>query len=104
MISGRSSRRTGGDLQASASLCACANCSAIADSKVRLVGEFVGRQRRHRAGVRRRRPRGQRSPLWPQSLMGSGMALAGAALRALQCAIGSGKDLFSCEGNFLSGK
>ena len=33
----------------------------IVDSKV-----MVGRRRRHRAGVRRRRPQGQSSPLWPQ--------------------------------------
>ena len=34
----------------------------IVDSKV-----TVGRRRRHQAGMRRRRPQGQRSPLWPQS-------------------------------------
>ena len=28
--------------------------------------DTVGRRRRHRAGMRRRRPQGQRSPLWPQ--------------------------------------
>ena len=32
---------------------------------------IVGRRRRHRAGVRRRRPRGQRSSLWPQCTVGS---------------------------------
>ena len=35
--------------------------AVIVDSK-----EVVGRRRRHRYGVRRRRPQGQRSPLWPQ--------------------------------------
>ena len=42
-------------------LCAAQSCSVIVDSKV-----MVGRRRRHRAGVRRRRPQGQSSPLWPQ--------------------------------------
>ena len=35
--------------------------SVIVDSKV-----AVGRRRRHQADMRRRRPQGQRSPLWPQ--------------------------------------
>ena len=42
-------------------LCDCASCGVIVDSK-----DVVGRRRRHRAGVRRRRPQGQSSPLWPQ--------------------------------------
>ena len=48
----------GGDLV----LCAAQTCSVIVDSKV-----AVGRRRRHQADMRRRRPQGQRSPLWPQS-------------------------------------
>ena len=52
------------DLQAHGgglALCDCASCGVIVDSK-----DVVGRRRRHRAGVRRRRPQGQSSPLWPQ--------------------------------------
>ena len=41
-------------------LCACADFLVNVDSKV-----VVGRRRRHRAGVRGRRPQGQSSPLWP---------------------------------------
>ena len=43
-------------------LCDCASCGVIVDSK-----DIVGRRRRHRAGVRRRRPQGQSSHRWPQS-------------------------------------
>ena len=52
------------DLQAhggSLVLCAAQSFLIIVDSK-----EVVGRRRRHQAGMRRCRPRGQRSPLWPQ--------------------------------------
>ena len=42
-------------------LCAAQTCGVIVDSKV-----VVGRRRRRRAGVRRHRPQGQSSPLWPQ--------------------------------------
>ena len=41
-------------------LCACADFLVNVDSKV-----AVARRRRHRAGMRGRRPRGQSSPLWP---------------------------------------
>ena len=40
-------------------VCAAQTCAVIVDSK-----DTVGRHRRHQAGVRRRRPQGQRSPLW----------------------------------------
>ena len=46
----------GGDLQR----LLAQTCAVIVDSK-----DTVGRHRRHQAGVRRRRPQGQRSPLWP---------------------------------------
>ena len=52
------------DLQAhggSLWLCAAQTFLVIEDSK-----EVVGRRRRHQAGMRRCRPRGQRSTLWPQ--------------------------------------
>ena len=42
-------------------LCAAQTCSVIVDGKV-----AVGRRRRHQAGMRRCRPQGQSSPLWPQ--------------------------------------
>ena len=40
---------------------ACANIGVTVDGKV-----VVGRRLHHRAGVHRRRPQGQSSPLWPQ--------------------------------------
>ena len=42
-------------------LCACANIGVTVDGKL-----VVGRRLHHRAGVHRRRPQGQGSPLWPQ--------------------------------------
>ena len=39
---------------------ACANVGVTVDGKV-----VVGRRLHHRAGVHRRRPQGQGSPLWP---------------------------------------
>ena len=51
------------DLQAhggSLVLCAAQTFLVIGDSK-----DVVGRRRRHQAGMRRCRPQGQRSPLWP---------------------------------------
>ena len=41
-------------------LCACANICVTVEGKV-----VVGRRLHHRAGVHRRRPQGQSSPLWP---------------------------------------
>ena len=48
-------------------LCACANIGDGVTFDGRVV---VGRRLHHRAGVRRRHPQGQGSPLWPQSSVG----------------------------------
>ena len=54
-------------------LCSCANIGVTVEGKV-----VVGRRLQHRAGVHRRHPQGQGSPLCTLASVGSGMA-AGAA-------------------------
>ena len=63
-------------------LCACANIGVTVDGKV-----VVGRRLHHRAGVHRRRPQGQSSPLCTLASVGGGMA-AGAAFAHPRAAVG----------------
>ena len=46
----------------------CGSRNPLADDNAEVIvdhQDVVGRRRRHQAGMRRRRPQGQRSPLWP---------------------------------------